>query len=303
MPDNSPKALRRDIEGISKRISSIEKAVSGLEQEFRRYLRNAPWKDDNNSGDPQQNPSHNSDPAPRNSALADSGSSKGGSDTHQGSEDRKPWWIRVWAWKPWKRLLSVAVGAAGICYAVITWNQWRDANRSSRIEQRAWVIPYRICAEPPGGFNTTDVCPTPAGPESRVVILVMIKNYGKTPALSVSALRVESIVSSDVPIDVSQIASYFNAPEKDTRYMAHMMAPEQTMNVNNGDHPVSPEDAAAIFGAVRSKILVAHGTVWYSDIFGVKHWTQYCFLSTQSMASWMPCPATFNHNQIDGNQE
>jgi hypothetical protein len=125
-------------DNLNKRITKLEEKVSHLER------LNAPRQHNAETVAPQQNPEQYSDPRPRQSTPANSSPGDRANAASNTRNDGHPWWIRMWAWKPWKRGLTVAAGLAAIAYAIVTYCQWRDLQRNFKTEQRAWISYNKI---------------------------------------------------------------------------------------------------------------------------------------------------------------
>jgi hypothetical protein len=101
---------------------------------------NAPRQHDKHPEGPHQNAEHNGESAPRNAPLADNRSGNGANRAKDGRDDRKPWWMRIWVWQPWKRGLGIGAVLATIVYAVVTYYQWRDLRHNFQADQRPYLV-------------------------------------------------------------------------------------------------------------------------------------------------------------------
>jgi hypothetical protein len=71
----------------------------------------------------------------------------------------------------WKIRLEIVTFIFAIGYAVITFMQWRDANKNFRAGQRAWLMMEKVSIPHP--FNSSETTP----------IEFVVKNFGQSPAL------------------------------------------------------------------------------------------------------------------------
>jgi hypothetical protein len=156
----------------------------------------------------------------------------------------------MWAWKPWKRVLTVMVGLAAIAYAFVTYWQWRDLRNNFMVEQRAWIRS--------SGYVFVHTVKT---------VTMRIDNTGKSPAFDIKLIAQFQIL----PI---KTAPSFTIDDPTTGTIAPMFP---------GDHkdmvPVGPGD---IFTDAENRAIanlqaymLVFGYFTYSDQFG-KHWTRFC---------------------------
>src|SRR5439155_9830659 len=115
---------------------------------------NTPWQNDTETAGPHDRSKQDGDSTPRKTTLANDSAEKRTDSSQQLNYDSHPWWIRMWAWKPWKRVFTDIVVLDGIGYAIVTYNMWHDANRNFRIEQRPWITVELVPSES-GGQRTT----------------------------------------------------------------------------------------------------------------------------------------------------
>jgi len=79
---------------LNKRVSKLEEKVSKLEH---------PRQHDPHSASPHNHAKEHVEATPGQTSRADTGSDNSTQETNQGNSNRRPWWIRMWIWKPWKR--------------------------------------------------------------------------------------------------------------------------------------------------------------------------------------------------------
>jgi hypothetical protein len=108
---------------------------------------------------------------------------------------------------------------------------------------------------------------------SNFVFNVTIKNTGKTPALITGGIM-------KAAIDISKI------PQRDTETsgMGFVLVPNNTIRM---PMPVPP----LVIAYTGINPVYIYGTIWYKDISGDKHWTQFCYSITASGESTSQIPS------------
>jgi hypothetical protein len=285
---------------LNKRLTTLEEKVRHLER------LDAPRQENPHSVDPQNTTAGNRETAPRKTALPNdlSDDSTNKTDKRRGNSD--PWWIRISVWKPWKRFLTVAVGAAGVAYAIVTYHQWNDANRNFRVDQRPWV---KVELVPSKSSEQQATVTATAG--SPMTVPVRVKNIGKTPANSLIGTFAIQIAG---PQDELFLPADMNNPP----HVEHPKHKVGLTHIETGtifpdqfhDWPISKVDNTSIGpsqpttvtqeevdrvnnGAARVYI---EGTITYWDEFGRKHWTRYCTSLPGSIDNQPACP---KYNRAD----
>jgi hypothetical protein len=77
-----------------------------------------------------------------------------------------------------------------------------------------------------------------------------------------------------------------------------LLAPDGGGNTSTIDNPLP---TGLIEPLMRNGLkLYIFGTIFYEDIFGKKHWTQFCFYPSRNMDASLPCPI---HNETDDTQQ
>lgn len=166
-------------------------------------------------------------------------------------------------------------------YACFAGFQWYIMKSSRQLDLRAWVGITEVTGEVIVG--------------KPLVIVVGIKNTGRSPAkYTTSAAIVDIINSTDIP-------DYTKEQRILERYKEYKgtLSPNQvcklTIKVNNGI-PTNIADFLSI--ANGKKVLYIYGIYKYEDIFGIPHWITFCyFLNTDGKTY-----TTYkDHNEIDNN--
>jgi hypothetical protein len=139
-------------------------------------------------------------------------------------------------------------------------DQLDEMQRTRTLDERAWVAARQVVIKGTDFPNNT--------------FIVVFKNTGKTPAISVSAFMNQSTITNVIPAK-DQPASPINTLS--SVQFSGLLAPdaEGTMAVNSLLFGfVNPEGEAIRIGI---KPYYIYGTVWYDDIFGKHHWSQFCY--------------------------
>jgi hypothetical protein len=235
------------------RFAKIEKRISQIE-----HLLNAPRKQDTKATGPKDTSEQNGHTAPGEPLASDSSAKDRSYSTDKRHHDRRPWWIRMWRWKPWKRILTVLVGLAGIGYALVTYYQWRDLDRHFRIDERAWIhIKIKEPAETLADF-------------SKIGVTANLVNIGKTPAKHIK------ITANAEVIDrlVSPSFDYENGSAVHTT-LAILFPNDPSEDIFIGANFVISAPQRQDLGSGK-KYLVIYSIATWDDIFGNPHWAHFC---------------------------
>ena len=96
-----------------------------------------------------------------------------------------------------------------------------------------------------------------------ITFQISYKNTGRTPAIKVACASGAALLPSRVP-------QLENAPNRPVN--AGTLAPNGTGVVR------SPIISAETMKAVNDGVpLYLYGTIWYNDVFGKSHWSQFCW--------------------------
>jgi hypothetical protein len=258
--DNSPKAIAR--------------RLAKLDEEFRAFLRDAPWKHDSQPPHPEDKPQQEHDGGPRKVEIVPPSPKDASHANHTDTKTKSfPWWR-----------ITEGVGIlAAVVVAGVNVFQWRDAQKNFKADERAWI-----------GFRIANI--VRVEPRQVMEFEVVVTNTGRTPGhidkgTTTMAMRTKSediyqFGSSPLDYDTSlltgEISQIMLFPQGETRMPA--ISP----------HPLTDSEAAALdTGNARLRL---SGTIHYTDIFGGHHTTDYCFV-------WVPPAAKFNacknHNDAD----
>jgi len=192
------------------------------------------------------------------------------------------------------KIIECASLAGGVAVAFFIGYQWKEMRTASeeaekaielnrqqlkvmqgqldemRRDERAWVAPF----DKGIGISDTE--------SAYILFTVHFKNTGKTPALHVrSTIGITSSLDSVPQTD----------PQPNSPPLSGIIPPDQIAN--------SPTLKILEQPFLKSSTCYVYGTVWYDDIFGNHHWTQFCdSVDTVDFRTFNP---TANHNECDNN--
>jgi hypothetical protein len=150
--------------------------------------------------------------------------------------------------------------------------QLDEMKRTPELDERAWIF--------------TDLPDNSLVWQSNIcTVTVRLKNTGKTPAINVGS--VEAAVTNR-----SQIPNF----EPKVEGLKYALSP------NGADFLPYPLPTQTALQLQHGKKVYLYGTIFYSDIFGREHWTQFCYsLIYQGVYVNMTPP--FFHNSCDTETE
>ncbi|UWZ83961.1 hypothetical protein [Occallatibacter riparius] len=157
------------------------------------------------------------------------------------------------------------------------------AQDQMRVDQRAWLAPFNACGLYPGVWKlgTADgECPEPPAGTQPIGAVVFFRNAGKTPAFNVrdkvAWQTIDNLPKTDDPPPDEREGNIF---------------PNGVLNI-----PWKADSLVASTISAGAENYAIMGTVWYDDILGNPHWTQYCFEARRRLTGFHPCLA---HNATD----
>lgn len=141
---------------------------------------------------------------------------------------------------------------------------------SSHLEQRAWLAP--------------SLWETKRNENGLIYFNIAYKNTGKTPAVVVVAILTATSNLGDIP-------------KFDTKPLQRgdLVAPDTSVHITTEHRLLTEKELAA---NIAGDPLYLYGTIWYNDIFGRQHWTQFCTSTMRKLVDFSPCPT---HNRSDDN--
>jgi hypothetical protein len=151
-------------------------------------------------------------------------------------------------------------------------NQLAEMRRQREVDERAWLAPSPVN---PLTLNYSD--------PSRIFYALRTRNCGKTPAKNVRTV-----------VNWTTNANSFTMPDIKPNISPQFIPLDGESVIET---PIIPYN---IYTAAKSGNLplFIYGTVWYDDIFGVEHWTQFCWSLDINRNLTYEGP---NHNDCDTN--
>jgi hypothetical protein len=147
--------------------------------------------------------------------------------------------------------------------------QLKESQSARFFDERAWIFPSKVSVENSDLGNGV------------VFFKVAFKNSGKTPATHV--------VTFIAPINAKEV--YFKTdPIPQPADSDVTITPEGIGSVDSS--PLGPSFIQLVTNGVPNCIF---GTIKYDDVFGIHHWTQFCYLLGKDLSF----TATKTHNGCD----
>lgn len=158
-------------------------------------------------------------------------------------------------WECFERVFKIVefVGIfAALAGIYVLWKQYDVMQKSFQIDERAWVAANK------GAINNFGVN------DNSVAFEIFFKNTGKSPAMNVVTVMGATIESNSIP----------RKDERPNGQAGGLLAPDAEMSITTAEHPFDNRGIEAIKSGLPYFI---YGTVWYDDIFGNQHWSQFCW--------------------------
>lgn len=171
-----------------------------------------------------------------------------------------------------KLIFEWAAFLGGIGLLGLNYFQLREIRLTRIQDERAWVL------------TTGELARKNSADHKLTTVSVFFKNTGKTPALNMHCYARCTAIESLIP------------PKDDCPpNLAGMCAPGQPSQVAAG-----PWESYHFDDAFKGTPIFVYGTIWYDDIFGGHHWTQFGFKMIPSIdESIAYFIATEKHNTCD----
>jgi hypothetical protein len=226
-------------------------------------------------------------------------------------------------WAAWFTFAAaVAYGAVAALQDYLTWKVIKQSERAMEMGQRPW-LEFRFGDSASGDTGSVTVQIAANAPIS---VPGQFVNIGKTPALDIKGVTVLQVVDTgkdpDMPdrktgISLTALGEPVPAGAKWTKDMNGRVFEEAP--IFPGQHsqfPVFRVKPSIRYGFVEPLILLPDeyakltgksayisvwGKVWYEDIFGVSHWTQFC--STQGAGFEVTNEKCVNYGDVDKNPQ
>ena len=178
-------------------------------------------------------------------------------------------------------IINGVLAAATVGALVVIYYQFKEMQRSTRLDQRAWVGIVGIDATPPS-LNQP------------FAVTVQAKNTGKTPAKKVrSSVYFQDLNAGEMPDFSRDGFSYPSGARSVT------LVPPNAPYVTRTDIFDAITQAQLDDWKSRKKIFWVAGKIFYEDIFDCKHWTTFCFYLHPSLQGYS---SHEEHNDADNNQ-
>lgn len=188
-------------------------------------------------------------------------------NTDNANSYEKTW---VERWMPYCEFWGIVFG---IIVAIVICGQYWEMHQTNKLMQqtlvtdsRAWVAPFEMTVE----RSSRDT--------NMVGFRLFFKNTGKTPALNVSEAHGFCFFAAQVPTTNLVITK-----------SSMMLAPDGASFIWFG-----PYDYHMFDEPVDNPPCV-YGTITYDDIFGIHHWTDFCWIIDRNY-TFRPAPV---HNSCD----
>lgn len=165
--------------------------------------------------------------------------------------------------------------------------------RQMRQDQRAWLD--IVIGNFQWGLNVP------------VSVPVIITNMGKTPARKFRVAVVVEVLTIDKSPDLSD---KLNTPA--VTETAGIMTPHSVSTLKGQTFLVDPSDKSKAIPwnlgetdklnlEIGKTYWVAHGMLWYDDIFKTSHWRKFCTFGSPKPGILMPTGACSEYNNVDNN--
>lgn len=160
---------------------------------------------------------------------------------------------------------------AAVEQSKILQGQLTEMRETRKLAERAWVFPYKV------QMRTNEI-------EHEYIFEVVFKNSGQSPAI-----RTKIRFGHAAGVNPDFIPNSDPEPTNGSG----MIAPGAEI-FDRTAVPIS--EVTNWIGSGRN--LYLFGTIWYNDIFGIRHWTQYCVQASKNLKAFGPVQ---RHNQCDEN--
>jgi hypothetical protein len=179
-------------------------------------------------------------------------------------------------------IAGTIIGVVGLIYLIDSVDASKEAAVAAKdavtiastqmiTEQRAWI-------------TVTIPTPAPISPDRPLVVVPRMKNIGQTAAKTVDACAAATVYTFQDP--TPQIGMTAPSPTDCLATELNVFDPDQERSlgaiparraVAGGWDPqwIPREEGTKLWAAGRMYILVT-GRVTYTDVFGIKHWSQFC---------------------------
>jgi hypothetical protein len=174
---------------------------------------------------------------------------------------------------PWlKEVGEIIVVISAFALVVVDWKQWKEMSDERLLDERAWLMAIAASATP--NSNENEALPK--------YFVVEFKNSGKTPAKNVRASMNYTVNFNSIPQS--------DTIDNDLGASVGTVAPDGTTLFK-----IIPQNDI-IQSFAEGKGCWVFGTIWYDDIFGEHHWSQFCLSVGNDLKTFAAAPI---HNNCD----
>lgn len=196
----------------------------------------------------------------------------------QSTNKTKAKWYQ--SFKRWKSIVEFVGILFAIGYAIVTGLQWYELHHNFRVDERAWIGATSISGFPQIG--------------KQLLVTIMFKNTGKTPALKVFPFFNYQFVSKGDKF-------VFETHRKPgNQLIAPNVDIPGVIPVANAQTPFTQIDSLRLRS--REKTLYVYGQIWYQDIFHHDHWLKFCYF-LEPMAEGYAYTTCNENNEPDQDYE
>jgi hypothetical protein len=167
----------------------------------------------------------------------------------------------------WCDILTLILEIFGIIglfiYCVYTIKEWKTFDSERETMENEFVISQaNFRQDERAWLAAVSISQIVSQDKQNGIFSILFKNTGKTPALNVQAVTSWTMNVATIPkydgVPAPRINSGITAPEQNWEAQSATISAKIMSNISNGEP------------------LYLYGTVWYDDIFGNHHWTQFC---------------------------
>jgi hypothetical protein len=182
-------------------------------------------------------------------------------------------WIKYWI-----EIAGILFGIIGVCVLIfqscelvkatkatlksveVSRGQLNEMQQARIMDERAWVAVRQ-------GVIRGSFLPN-------ITFEVVFRNTGKTPAVNVTAYMNQSIFTNSIP-QTDQPTSPTNT--LGGVQFSGLLAPDADGSISVSSFFISFSDPNQQAISSGKKPYYVYGTIWYDDIFGKHHWSQFCY--------------------------
>jgi hypothetical protein len=171
---------------------------------------------------------------------------------------------------------------AGLIVAYLIFLQFKEMQQTRILDERAWVaVREGVVGYTDESSHLTD-------------FKFIFKNTGKTPAINVSVWFNQTVFLDTIPKIDKRIIPPIPFGSLGSYQFSGLLAPDAEGSISTSNEPLGSSSVQNINSGMPYYI---YGTIWYDDIFGKHHWSQFCYqIILSPHAGFLPIG---NHNSCD----